>query len=213
MTRLKELELGIYGGPGGKASEFANQTRCVSALVERLLPSVVTDGVWKALFYCVTEAEQGRPLISGGVCQIEVSADVEKFFVFDDRHKKRWTFETLQRGVDRLLPQIGWPREPFNYSFAEAEKLGLKNERIWRKRSSPSRRLAAEVLVQHEVQFCHISIIIRDHRGAKLRDELLISDTPDEFIFVSHLGSLQWISESQVVLISQDGSQQWAVDL
>lgn len=213
MTLFKELQLWIPGKPDSRRGQFNFETRCTCALVERLLPRIVTDGIWKAAFGCVTEITKLGFTAGGGVAEMEVCADPDGFFLLDDQGKKEWTLQTLERGVEQLLPLVGWSPEPFQQAFTEARALGLRNEWVWRKKASPSRKQTAEILVQHDIHACDISMVVGDRQGELLRRELLVSSEPCEFFFYYHLGTLKWLSEARVALINRDGDRQWTVDL
>jgi hypothetical protein len=214
MTLFKEFQLWIPGSPDSRRGQFNFETRCTCALVERLLPRVVTEGIWKAVFGCVEEVDEpGFVSTAGGVYEMQVSANPDGFFPLDDQGKKEWTLPTLERGVARLLPLVGWPPEPFRQAFAGAKALGLRNEWVWRKKASRSRKHKAEIVVHHDIRACDISLVISDRSGKELRRALLVSSPPSEFFFYYHLGTLKWFSETCVGLINRDGDQQWTVDL
>lgn len=214
MTILKEFQLLMPGIPTRRHRQFNFETRCVAALIERLLPKITTADSWKVLFKCVSTINRERHLVSGGVCELEVQADVEQFFTLSDPQKKEWTLQVIEDGLSKLLPQTGWPPEPFQQTIERARALGLVNDYVWRKPlHSPTRKMTAEILVQHDMQACDISMIIRDRSGQILRQELLISELPDEFFFYWHLGALKWQSATQVALTNRDGDRSWVVDL
>lgn len=214
MAILKELQLVVPGSPTIRHRQFNFETRCVAALIERLLPKITTADSWKVLFKCVSAVRKGQYLVSGGVCELEVQADVEQFFTLSDQHKKEWTLQVIEDGMGKLLPQTGWPQEPFRQAIERARVLGLVNEYVWRKPlHAPTRKMTAEILEQHDVQACDISMIIRDRSGQILRREVLISELPDEFFFYWHLGALKWQSATRVALTNRDGDRSWVVDL
>ncbi len=145
---------------------------------------------------------------------MEVCADPDGFFAFDDQGKKEWTLQTLERGLEQLLPLVGWSPEPFQQAFTQARALGLRNEWVWRKpKASPARKHTAEIVVHHGIRACDISLVIRDRSGEELQHALLVSSPPSEFFFYYHLGALKWFSETRVGLINRDGDQQWTVGL
>ena len=214
MPVLSDIQLIIPGPPDDMRGHFNRETRCVAALIERLLPKITTADSWKVLFKCVGAVRRDQYLVSGGVCELEVQADVEQFFTLSDPHKKEWTLQVIEDGMGKLLPQTGWPQEPFQQAIERARALGLVNEYVWRKPlHAPTRKMTAEILVQHDVRACDISMIIRHRSGQILRRELLISEMPSEFSFYWHLGALKWQSATRVALINRDGDRSWVVDL
>jgi len=214
MPVLSDIQLIIPGPPDAMRGQFNRETRCVAALIERLLPKITTADSWILLFKCVSAVRKDQYLVSGGVCELEVRSDVEQFFTLSDPHKKEWTLQAIEDGMGKLLPQTGWPQEPFQQAIERAKALGLLNEYVWRKPlHAPARKMTAEILVQHDVQTCDISMLIRDRSGQILRRELLISEMPSEFSFYWHLGALKWQSATRVALTNRDGDRSWVVDL
>jgi hypothetical protein len=209
---LKEFELTI---PADREIRrvFQLQTRCVTSLYERLFPKFKTESCWKVIVECVDviTKEYYREALGVGVQQVEV--DVECFFALPDAAKKEWTLETLQTGINKLLEQTGWPVEPFLETYQKAKDFHLVNHWIWKKNHSPSRKLVAEVLIEHEVKSCDISIIVYDRNHQEINREKLISELPDEWAYSRHLGTLKWESESQVILLNKNGDNAWHLDL
>ena len=114
MTILKEFALSWPTGSKEQRRAFSLQTRCVTALYERLFPSFKTERCWKVLLECVEHVtkKQYRDLL--GVYTLEVTADVGSFFSLSDAEKKEWTWGTLCAGIYGLLEQTTWQREPFS---------------------------------------------------------------------------------------------------
>jgi hypothetical protein len=163
MTLLKEFELCWPGQTKERKREFQLQTRCVTALFERLFPKFRTANCWKVLAECVGQSTREQYRNQGGVYVLETETDVDHFFYLPDEEKKRWTLETLRGALDRLVKQTDWPAEPFLDTYRRARFLNLVNRWVWRKPIlSPSRRFLAEVLIEHEVQACDISIVVSD---------------------------------------------------
>ncbi len=211
MRVLREFDL-TTDGDRARQRAFSLQTRCVTSLYARLFPKFRTERCWKVLINCVGANAQPyyRDLL--GVYELDVEADVSPFFDLPDAQRKVWAFEQLRRGIDQLLQQTNWDREPFALTFAKAGELGLQNVWRWRAAASPSRRTIAEVWVDHGVQACLISLVIRDRAGQELSRHELISELPDEWVYSLYLGSLRWDSDSRVALISKDNQRSWPVE-
>jgi hypothetical protein len=149
-----------------------------------------------------------------GVYALEVTADVDSFFSLSDAEKKEWALETLQAGIHRLLEQTGWSAGPFLETYKKAKDLQLVNTWIWKKPvASPSRRLTAEVLVEHNVDSCDISVVVRNRDREEIARKILISELPHEFSYARHLGRLKWASEKRIVLVNKEGVEALRFDL
>jgi hypothetical protein len=212
MRVLKEFGLKTDGDPARQRA-FLLQTRSVTALYERLFPKFKTQSCWKVLVNCVNAntRPQYRDLL--GVYEIDVEADVPSFFRLSDAQKKAWTFEHLQQGIERLCQQTGWVEEPFTTAWAKVRELELRNVWRWRVARSPSGQKLAEVWIDHDVQACLISLVVRSHTGHEVSRHELITELPDEWAFSPHLGSVIWATDSRVILTSKNRERSWQVDL
>jgi hypothetical protein len=155
--------------------------------------------------------ENYREALGVGVQQVKV--DVEQFFSLSDIAKKEWALETLQAGINKVLEQTGWPAEPFLETYQKAKALDLVNHWVWKRKHSPSRKLVAEALIEHEVNSCDISLVVYDRDHQEIKRKKLISELPDEWAYARHLGALTWESENQIVLRNKEGNKMWRVDL
>lgn len=212
MPLLKEFDL-ITSGSKEKVRAFQLQTRCVTALYQRLFPKLMTKDCWKVLVRCVNDAPKTQYRNIGGVYEPFVVADVEGFFHLNDSEKKVWAFEHLKLGVIALLKQTGWETEPFMITFQKAEELKLNNVWLWKAVHSPSRKLIAEIWIDHDVHSCVINLVVCERSGKEIKRQQLITELPSEWAFARHLGSLAWESEALVVLKNKEMNQTWHLEL
>jgi hypothetical protein len=50
-------------------------------------------------------------------------------------------------------------------------------------------------------------------KGDELKRELVVSETPFDFLFSLNLGKLEWTSDCEVVLFAAYGGNKWSVNL
>lgn len=212
MSILKEFDLEI---PGDKVQKrnFSLQVRCITALYERLFPKFRTPDCWKILVNCVQNSPKVGYRNFSGVYEIDVIADVENFINLSEDEKKAWIYETLYLGITNLLKITEWDSEPFIVTFEKIKELNLQNVWVWKSVRSPSRKYFAEVVVDHDIQNCSISLIIRDDTGGKIKQKEMIKELPSEWAYARHLGSFTWESNSQVILRSKDKESTWILKL
>ena len=220
MPGLKELLL-WYGPLAHNFNDrwlearFVDETRGVCALYERLLGRFHNDLCHKLIVCCVDEITDERLVTILGICHVEVPVAVEPFFALPDRDKQRFALDALMRGIDRVIEITGWEREPFQRAHDQVIALDFVNRFMWRRPvASPDRRYTAELWLDHGVHSCDFTIVLRDRRGRReLLKQLVTQQPPDELIFVSRLGRLEWVSHSQVALFGKDGVMQWSVQV
>lgn len=212
MPLLKEFDL-ITSGSKEKIRTFQLQTRCIASLYQRLFPKFKTEDCWKVLVRCVNDVPKTQYRNIGGVYEPYITTDVESFFFLTDTDKKVWAFEHLKLGITELLKQTGWETKPFLETFQKVEQLNLQNVWLWKTVRSPSRKHIAEIWVDHGVQSCVISLVVRERSGQEIKRQELIAELPSEWAYVRHLGILAWRGSNQVALINREGSQTWQVEV
>ena len=66
--------------------------------------------------------------------------------------------------------------------------------------------------MQHEVNEIDISIIIDDKNGGEIYRKKLITEKPNEWFYVWHLGEIKWLDNNKVALFNKDKDKEWLVD-
>lgn len=215
MTVLKDFDLFLPYHDKEIARSFGLQTRCITSLYSRLFSKFETYECWKVQIDCVSIVTKDSYRNLLGVYAQEIAANLERFWSLTvDYQKKEWTLNCLRDGIEKLLLQTNWPREPFERTFKTVQESNLINEWIWNKPVwSPSRKLGAVVSIRHDVQSCDIGIIVLDRNAQQMASTQLISEIPDEWAYDRHLGVLAWESETSVVLRNKAGDRFWRVHL
>jgi hypothetical protein len=213
MPLLREFDLDLPDDLG-KRARFRNETRCVTALFERVFGKFKTEKYWKVLVECVREVklEQYKNLL--GVCVVQIPFSSEGFFDLNDHEKKDVALELLRNGVEKLINLTQWDKTPFDEAFDSVKRLEIMNVWTWKKPlKSPSKKLIAQVICKHEVTNFSISIVIRNIHGHHIMANNIIYETPNEFSYSSHLGELIWVSDTEIVLINKDKDNRWSVEI
>jgi hypothetical protein len=215
MTVLKDFDLFLPYHDKETTRSFGLQTRCITSLYSRLFPRLETTGCWKVQIECVGAITKDSYRNLLGVYAQEVAADPEIFWnLTDDHQKKEWTLDCLRKGIERLLQQTDWPREPFEKTFEAVLAANLVNKWTWGKPAlSPSRKLRAEVYIRHDVQSCDIELVVLDRNSQQIASAQLISELPDEWAYSRHLGVLAWESETCIVLRNKARDRAWRMQL
>ena len=190
-----------------KRMQFELQTRSVTSLFERHFPKFHTEDIWKVLIYCVDQVPETPINTIGGVLQVFIMEDVEQFFSLDNEEKRLWTFNRLQTGLDRAIKFTNWSPQPFHNTIQKLQNEGLRNEWIWKSISSRSRKFKAEVLVDHGIDECAISLRIKDRGGKIIKEQKILNGKPDEWFFKNYLGKLHWVDGETAVLLDKNGGE------
>lgn len=196
-----------------KRVKLRDEMRCIAALYERLFKNnrFKNDQCWKITVQAVDRIYNEDIKTIGGVTEVQVVFDIKNYFSLEDGEKKRLILKALKTGIDLVVKKEGWDNRIFDQAYQDVINADYLNHYIWQTKSSPSRKYKAEVFCEHEISSFDISIKIKNQKGEEIKSVKVISERPNEWSFVSHLGSLKWISGDEVALINAGKTKQWTV--
>ncbi len=186
-----------------KRRQFQLMTRCMTSMIERLIPSIKTEDYWKLLIECVKDNPDAGYKNMLGVCVIQIQFDIEGFFEMDDMEKKQYVIEKILHTIDLLL----------EYGFLELEVIKetcrsiinnhYVNEWYWKK---PIKKKSNSVQVKlvHDIYEISIFMVFNPDSDSK-EEKLLLKALPDEWDYGKYLGKLEWITDNKAQLVGKDG--------
>lgn len=197
-----------------KRRSFRLETRCVTAMYERLFGKMKNEDCWKVLVECVENITETRILNLSGVVTVQVKFNYDEFCYKNEIEKKIATLNLLMEGIEKVANNKSWSFEQFKDVSLEITETRYLNEWIWKKSvMNPNKNYYAEVLCQHYITSMDISIMIRQKKGVEIQRKKIISELPDEFAYAKHLGELKWLSDVEVALINKKGNDMVTVIL
>ncbi|MHC0036647.1 hypothetical protein [Pseudoneobacillus sp. C159] len=198
-----------------KRMKLLNEMRCIAALYERYFKKYKfkNDICWKIAVQCVDEITDSEIKTVGGVTEVEVVFDIDNYFLLDEYEKKKIVLNTLKKGIDLVVEKEQWDHSQFEYPYKEVINLNYDNNFVWQSKLNPNRKYIAEVYCEHSISSFEIRISIKTNIGTEVKSVPLISERPNEWSFVTHLGKLKWISENEVALFNRDETKQWTVKI
>jgi hypothetical protein len=217
--RLREFSLSARTGerpsPDSVQHRFGLQTRCVTALFERVFPKFMESRGWKVLVECVAERPDEKVRNQLGVLTIQEVLDVRGFLAAAPREKKVVTLETLWRGITRVAAAEQWPLQPFEEARRAVLERDYVNEWSWPGKPALERRSGrkAQLQCQHEIDAFRAWAVVTGKDGLELTRKLVLEKPPHEFQFVPSLGALVWSGPDRVKLEAQNGSVVAEIDV
>ena len=194
---------------------FRNETRSVLALFERhLKPPRESGNLWKVNINVVENVYRPQPFDVLGVIEVQIEGDCRGFFSLKADEKRRQTLNWLVRGIEIVTKSYGWDIKPYEEARDAVLNLNFVNHWAWRKRAwwRNGRRLVAEVFAEHEIEEIRIYIQLRNRSKEILERVLVVTDMPDEFAFDKYFGSLNWIDDTTVELVTKSWAEgSWSV--
>ncbi|PQP81569.1 hypothetical protein C0Q44_17795 [Paenibacillus sp. PCH8] len=78
-----------------KRRSFSMETRCITAMYERLFGKYKTKDCWKVLIECVENISDKRIVNDSGVCSVPIQFNLNEFSKKNDLEKKKITLRLL----------------------------------------------------------------------------------------------------------------------
>ena len=208
---IREFDLDAPEAAKPKRIQFRDQTRCVTALVERCYKrSKETGKPWKILVEVVDRVVRPDCIDLLGVLTIQVPDDVESFLRLENAEKKPKTLDLLMTGVEKVAKARSLDLAPFESAAEEVRRLGFINEWVWKSRvANRSQTMFADIVVNHEIDAATLSARIRDPSGDLVGHFPLVSDRPNEFGFDKYFGTVAWLDDRTIELTSRAGEKRY----
>lgn len=186
-----------------KRRTFQLSTRCMTAMIERIMLPIEDANCSKIVFECVDNCTVTKFKNCLNVCTIQVELDVETFFLLPDIEKKKKTIEIIMKGIKDISSQIDFNMSNISKACLQIVKEEYINEWIWKKEKGMKNSVAM-VKIIHDVSDLQIIMVIMDDAGRIIKERKLINTLPDERVYDKLLGELKWISSTEIALISKD---------
>ncbi len=187
-----------------KRRQLDLMTRCMTAMVERIMPKITTKDCWKILIEGVEKPSRKEIVNLGGVYHVEVPFDINIFLEMDSFEKKKYVVSKIREAIRRIAQSNLFDVEGIENACNTVENANYVNEWYWRK-PVKQKHLSVQVKVLHEVECVTISLVFRDSTLNSYKEKILLSELPDEWAYARYLGKLEWISAGTARLSAKDG--------
>lgn len=182
-----------------KRKNFKMETRCITAMFERLFESTDITEFWKISLECVPVVTNSQVRNIGGVLFKQVEFIYEDFIKYNNEIKKEISLEILVKGIKESLDEKKINLLPFEKVYNEIKQNKYKNNWKYGKCiKSPNKLFNAEILCEHDVEKIEIFILIKNKKGEEILKKKIISELPEEFAYTKHLGKIKWITSESI---------------
>lgn len=188
-----------------KRRQFQLMSRCMTSMIERLMPTVRTESYWKILIECVDESPRKEVINLLGVCSIQILFDSTKFFNINNFEKKQYIIETIIKAINYLCINNNIHLEEIRNVCDIIKGTNYTNEWFWKKPVKMAYK-NVQIKILHEVDIVSIYMVFKDTKKGVIKEILIVQDVPDEWIYNKYLGKLEWISEDTAQLVTKDGN-------
>lgn len=186
-----------------KRREFQLFSRCMTSMIERLMPSINTKNYWKIIIECVEGTPKAEGIYMPEILFVQVLFDIDCFNKFDNYGKKKYIINKVLEAVNNLTSNGYLELDELKQTCDVIIKSDYVNEWLWKK-PVKLRNKSVQIKVLHEVDKVSIYMVFKD--GDKIVEEvLLVESIPDEWVYSKYLGKLEWVSESKAQLTTKSG--------
>ncbi|WP_340677927.1 hypothetical protein [Paraglaciecola sp.] len=203
--KLSEFSLWAFKLELDLSRKFTLFSRCVCAHFERLFDPIETDGIYRVVVkLCGPDERVGTYDISSSVIKYYKEFDFVYFESLNLIAKKKLLLDTLYDALMSLCEMHGWPKATFHEAYEMVIRENFVNTYSIKRKLSRNKKLSAELIGEHDEKAFDCSLVIKNSDSKVLLNEHLFSEEPDEFLFNSRVGDINWISKTTVVHQSKD---------
>lgn len=186
-----------------KRREFQLFSRCMTSMIERLMPSINTKNYWKIIIECVEGIPKAEGIYMPEILFVQVLFDIDCFYKFDNYEKKKYIINKVLEAIDYLTSCGYLELDELKQTCDVIIKSDYVNEWLWKKPVRLKNK-SVQIKVLHEVDKVSIYMIFKDEDKI-VEEVLLVEDIPDEWVYSKYLGKLEWVSENKAQLTTKSG--------
>lgn len=187
-----------------KRRQFQLMTRCMTSMIERIIPRITTKDCWKVLIECIENPSGNECINLLGVYSVQVLFDINMFWEMDSLEKKKYVVNKIREAI-RIIDQCNFfDVEEIENACNKIVDSNYVNEWYWNK-PVKLKQISVQVKVLHEVESANICLVFRDSVKNVYKEKFLVADIPDERVYNKYLGKLEWISVGTARLSAKSG--------
>ena len=184
--------------------QFQLETRCMTSMIERIIPRIKTDDCWKILIECVSTLPKEKCTNLLGVYCVQISFDVNDYWGMDSTKKKQYVVSKILEAIDKISECTDICLTQIVEACHTISELSYVNSWLWK---SPIKGKYGYVQIKlvHDIEAIDIYMIFLDRNKRVFSQKLLVSTPPHEMVYSKYLGKLEWIAEDAAKLTTKYG--------
>lgn len=139
-----------------KRRQIQLMTRCMTSMIERIIPRITTKDCWKILIECVEKPLRNEAINLLGVYSVQVFFDINKFLGMNSLEKKQYVVNKIREGISKLSQYNSFDVGEIQKACNKIVDSNYVNEWFWNK-PVKSKQVSVQIKVLHEVE--SVSII------------------------------------------------------
>ena len=187
-----------------KRRQFQLMTRCMTSMLERIMPRIITKDCWKILIECVEKLSRNDCINLLGVYSVQVLFDIKMFWEMNSFEKKKYVVNKIGEAIRTIAQHNFFAVEEIQNACNKIIDSNYVNEWYWNK-PVKLKQMSVQIKVLHEVEGVNIYMVFEDSTKKIYIERLLVSEIPDERVYSKYLGKLEWISVGTARLSTKNG--------
>ena len=205
--KLKEFALWAYKLDLDDSRAFTLENRCVCAHFERHFKGLETEGVYRVVVKLSDgDPRDGTSEISSSVLKHYVAFDFSSYKKLDIHERKELLLSTLYKSLMVLCEENDWDKEPFEKAKSRVLEDKFFNSYEVSRKSNSKRNMVACLKAEHTMEEFKLDVVVLDKSGKEVLKKTVLSEQPDEFLFNSQIGRIQWESSDVLNYVTKDKS-------
>jgi len=207
---LVDLALSAYHKlPIEDRRQFNLSGHCISHLYLIELPKVDTKPFGKLVVIAVPDRPDTKVYDQIDVTSTEVKFDYDKYWQSSRDDRKRMCLEAIHEGALRAARQWKWDESAFQAAYRGCLEKGLVLRAFWRKpKTSPNRKMVAQLFFDHDPERIEIEIVILDAKSRLELGRLGVVTTPTHWMeMYDWAGTLKWQGNDTIILTPRRGEK------
>lgn len=142
--------------------------------------------------------------------------DVNNYFELSEMEKKETLLEVIWNVVERLVREDGWDITNFQEAYDRVKSLNFVNQWMWKKRAiySIDKQYKANILCNVDFDGFTLILKIFNKKSLLICERVIYNQNPlNAFSYFKPLGVLEWTSDNELVLTSQDEKNKILIDV
>lgn len=181
------------------------ETRCLSAMIERLLPEFKCK-FWKIIIEFVSTPEYLSPKNFTGVCVVQYPFHLDWYCKQTELNKLIYLTNCAENAILQIKKEVPNISDYFYPVFHKIKSSNYHNIWTWHEIIySPQKTYSAYVQIVHTMKDVTAYAIIKHNNTENTQKIKIFSEIPDERAYAVYLGKLKFINETTLQLRNQSG--------
>lgn len=202
-TILNEVSFTCQRPIDSDEKSFEERSRSIMSSVSVFLDNKIrTEGFWKISINVNSENKLQHNRVIGGVLRHNIEFSISDFLNLEIGAQKNQMLDLIERTLNEVFSSFNLDVRQLNGIKEFIRARGFKS--VFSGPSSRFKETEAYVLCEQKFTKAEIFIVLKKE-NQEIRRILLLTTSPEEFIFNVYLNEPEWLSENEIRLKASNG--------